>query len=247
MNEDPAHWARPFFEGRQVLVTGGSSGIGLALAQGFAAAGAQVLATAATDAEARAAPDADRVSYAALEVRDEAAIEALVDGLDRLDILVNCAGVNLQLAEFEIETFRSVVDVNLTGVMRMCLACRELLAEGGGAILNIASMFAYHGAGHAPAYASSKGGVAQLTKSLAIAWVEAGIRVNALAPGWIETAMTEPARADRARNEAILARTPLRRWGQPTDLVGPALFVCSPLAEFVTGAILPVDGGYLAL
>lgn len=247
MSEPLTDWSRGFFKGRQVLVTGGSSGIGLALAQGFAAAGASVVATAATEPELRAAPEGERIAYAELDVRDEAAIAALAGRLERLDVLVNCAGVNLQRAEFEIETFESVVDVNLTGVMRMCVACRELLADGGGAILNIASMFAFHGAGHAPAYASSKGGVAQLTKSLAIAWVDAGIRVNALAPGWIETAMTEPARADKARNEAILARTPLRRWGKPTDLVGPALFLTSPLAEFVTGAILPVDGGYLAL
>jgi len=247
VSESLTEWSRAFFEGRQVLVTGGSSGIGLALAEGFAAAGANVIATAATDAEVAAAPARAGIAYAELDVRDEAAIEALAGRLVRLDVLVNCAGVNLQREEFEIEAFETVVGVNLTGVMRMCVACRDRLADGGGAILNIASMFAFHGAGHAPAYASSKGGVAQLTKSLAIAWVDAGIRVNALAPGWIETAMTEPARADKARNEAILARTPLRRWGQPTDLVGPALFLTSPLAEFVTGAILPVDGGYLAL
>jgi NAD(P)-dependent dehydrogenase (short-subunit alcohol dehydrogenase family) len=127
--------------------------------------------------------------------------------------------------------------------MRAATAFRAKLR--GGAILNIASMFAFFGAPHAPAYAASKGGVAQLTKSLAIAYAAENIRVNALAPGWIETPMTAVPRGNAARSAELVGRTPMGRWGTPADLAGPALFLCSPLAGFITGVILPVDGGYL--
>jgi len=128
--------------------------------------------------------------------------------------------------------------------MRMAVACRPALAKARGSIVNIASMHAIFGAPLSPAYAASKAGVVQLTKSLAVAWAEDGIRVNAIAPGWIETPMTIPARSDAGRNRAILERTPLGRWGTPADLVGPALFLASDAARFITGALLPVDGGY---
>jgi NAD(P)-dependent dehydrogenase (short-subunit alcohol dehydrogenase family) len=139
-----------------------------------------------------------------------------------------------------------VVDVNLTGSMRVSTACRPLLAKARGSILNIASMLSFFGGGHAPAYSASKGGIVQLTKSLAIAWAAEGIRVNAIAPGWIETGMTKPVREDAARSKAIVDRTPLRRWGTPDDVAGAAVFLCSPAAAFITGAVLPVDGGYSA-
>jgi NAD(P)-dependent dehydrogenase (short-subunit alcohol dehydrogenase family) len=136
-----------------------------------------------------------------------------------------------------------VLDINLAGSMRTAMAFRPKLP--GGAILNVASMFAFFGAPHAPAYAASKGGVAQLTKSLAVAFAGESIRVNALAPGWIETPMTAVPRANAARNAELVARTPMGRWGTPADVAGPALFLCSPAAGFVTGVVLPVDGGYL--
>jgi NAD(P)-dependent dehydrogenase (short-subunit alcohol dehydrogenase family) len=237
-------WAREFYDRKTVLVSGGTSGIGFGLATAFAAAGADVHATGATEAEvvaARAAsPD---IGFSVLDVRDNAAVEALARQFDGLAVLANCAGVNLRAAEFTPEGFETVVDINLSGSMRMATACRSRLA--GGAILNIASMFAFFGAGHAPAYAASKGGVAQLTKSLAVGYARDGIRVNALAPGWIETAMTAVPRADPARNAELMARTPLGRWGTPADLAPAALFLCSPLASYITGAVLPVDGGYL--
>ena len=140
--------------------------------------------------------------------------------------------------EYDPSEFARVVDVNLTGTMRMSVACRPALANAKGAIVNIASMHAIFGAPLSPAYAASKAGVVQLTKSLAVAWAEDGIRVNAIAPGWIETPMTEPARSDDARNRAILERTPLGRWGTPDDIVGPALFLASDAARFITGAVL---------
>ena len=235
------------YSGRSVLVTGGTGGIGLGLATAFAEAGAKVLATGAMEAEVAAAGQVAGVRFTVLDVRSDEAVAALAGGLDTLDVLVNCAGVNLRATEFTPEGFSTVLDINLTGSMRAAVACREKLAAGdGGAILNIASVYASFGAPHAPAYSASKGGVVQLTKSLAIAWAPEGIRVNALAPGWIETSMTATPRANPTRNAELMGRTPMGRWGTPGDLVGPALFLCSPLAGFVTGAILPVDGGYLA-
>ena len=148
-------------------------------------------------------------------------------------------------AEFELEQFQAVIDVNLIGSMRMCTACKPLLLKRGGAIVNVASMYSFFGAGLAPGYSASKGGVAQLTKSLAVAWAPHNIRVNAVAPGWIATPLTQALRDDQARYTAVIDRTPLKRWGQPDDIAGAVVFLCSPAAAFITGVILPVDGGYL--
>ncbi|HEV7719542.1 MAG TPA: SDR family oxidoreductase [Arsenicitalea sp.] len=240
------HWAAPFFTGKSVLISGGSSGIGLGIAHGFAAAGANVLATGATDAEVdTAAAQNPAIAFAKLDVRDNAAVKALVADLPSLDVLVNCAGIIRRNDELDPETFDTVVDINLNGSMRLCAACRPLLAQSHGAILNTASMLSFFGGGLVPGYSASKGGIAQLTKSLAIAYAAQDIRVNALAPGWIETPLTAGLREDPARSAAILSRTPMARWGRPDDLVGAALFLTSPLAGFITGAVLPVDGGYL--
>lgn len=235
------------FTGKTVVVAGGTGGIGLALAQGFAAAGAAVIATGATEAEIAAAGQVPGVDFAVLDVRSDAAVDGFAAGVAALDALVNCAGVNLRAAEFTPQGFGTTLDINLTGSMRTATAFRDKLAASRGAILNIASVYAVFGAPHAPAYSASKGGVVQLTKALAVAWAPQGIRVNALAPGWIETAMTAGPRADAARNAELMGRTPMGRWGKPEDLVGPALFLCSPLAGFVTGTILPVDGGYMVM
>lgn len=149
-------------------------------------------------------------------------------------------------AEHEIDTFVQVVDINLNGTMCLSTAARTALQRSSGSIINIASMLSFLGGGLVPAYASSKGGVAQLTKSLAIAYAADNIRVNAIAPGYIATRLTGALQGDEARNAAIVARTPMGRWGQPSDIAGTALFLASPAASFVTGVVLPVDGGYLA-
>jgi NAD(P)-dependent dehydrogenase (short-subunit alcohol dehydrogenase family) len=245
-------FAPGLYEGASVLVTGGTSGIGAAIARAFVRAGATVAATGAFDPEleaARADPVLARADLRRLDVADGPAVASLLGGLDRLDILVNCAGVIRRGEEHDPETFARVLDVNLTGSMRACAATRPLLAASGrgGSIVNTASMLSFHGGGHAPAYSASKGGVAQLTKSLAIAYAPDGVRVNAIAPGWIATPLTKAAREDEARHRAVAERTAMKRWGEPEELVGAVFFLCSPAAAFVTGAILPVDGGYLAM
>jgi NAD(P)-dependent dehydrogenase (short-subunit alcohol dehydrogenase family) len=167
-----------------------------------------------------------------------------VSRFSRLDALVNCAGIILRDGkEFTIEGFQQVLDVNLTGTMRLCMAARPLLEKQGGAIVNTASIWSFFGGGLVPAYTASKGGVAQLTKALAVAWAPT-IRVNAIAPGWVETELTKAAQADAARSDAIVARTPFARWGKPDDIGGAVVFLCSENAGFITGTVLPVDGGY---
>jgi NAD(P)-dependent dehydrogenase (short-subunit alcohol dehydrogenase family) len=231
---------------RTILVTGGVSGIGRAIAEAFAADGCSVTVTAKTREEVEQAMlFRQNVQAYSLDVANPAEVAAGIATLDRLDVLVNAAGAILRDGqEFEPENFAHIVDVNLNGTMRMCIAARELLFTSRGCIINIASMLAFFGSGYAPAYSASKGGIAQLTKSLAIAWAPDGVRVNAIAPGWIETALTAPLVADAERKAAITARTPLGRWGHPADIAGAALFLASPAAAFITGTVLPVDGGY---
>ena len=226
-----------------VLVTGATSGIGQAIARGFAAEGQRVLAVGVgTIPEAE-----ENLSYAALDVQDGDAVKTLIAPLSGLRVVVNAAGIIRREAEHDPDVFQQVIDINLNGTMRVCAAAREALGKNKGSIINIASMLSYFGGGLVPGYAASKGGVSQLTKSLAIAYAPDGIRVNALAPGWIATPLTDGLRNDPARSNAILGRTPMARWGTPEDLIGPARFLASPEAGFVTGTILNVDGGYAVM
>lgn len=226
-----------------VLISGGTSGIGLALAEGFATANYQVMAIGLGELPA----DNKCISFKQVDVRDMQQIKEIISQLPTIDLLINAAGILKRGAELEPDIFAQVIDVNLNGTMRCCNAAREKLALARGSIINIASMLSYFGGGLVPAYSASKGGVVQLTKSLAIAYAAEHIRVNAIAPGWIETPLTSGLRADPERNTEILKRTPMQRWGKTNELVGPALFLASDAASFITGSTLNVDGGYSAV
>jgi NAD(P)-dependent dehydrogenase (short-subunit alcohol dehydrogenase family) len=230
------------FEGKSVLVTGGTSGIGRAVAEMFAHSGARVIAAGLPGNK----QDTEGIRTELLDVADLDAIQGLVSIIPELHVLVNAAGIIRRDSEFDLEIFEQVLDTNLTGTMRTCMAARGHLAKTRGCIVNIASLLSFFGGPRVPAYSASKGGVAQLTKSLALAWAADGIRVNAVAPGWVTTPLTKALQDDATRAAPVLARTPLARWGRPEEIAGPVLFLCSDAASFMTGSIVSVDGGYSA-
>lgn len=230
------------FAGKTALVTGATQGIGAAIANRLASLGARTIGT-GLKSEGKELRSDIEIRHGDVSQADD--VHAMLHGLDELDIVVNCAGVIRRGAEHDPVVFEQVLAVNLTGTMRVCTAARERLARRGGCIVNTASMLSFFGGSLVPAYAASKGGVAQLTKSLALAYAADGIRVNAIAPGWIATPLTKALQDDPARSAPILARTPLGRWGTPEDVAEGAVFLCTDAAAFMTGVILPVDGGYL--
>ncbi|MFT4066574.1 SDR family NAD(P)-dependent oxidoreductase [Paraburkholderia sp.] len=231
--------------GKTAFVTGGLSGIGAAIANALAQLGAHTVAAGLPVPEGTPDPLNRDIQRLTLDVRSGDDVSAAVSAFERLDIVVNCAGVISRVEEHRLEVFERVMDINLNGTMRVCAAARELLKASGGCIVNTASMLSFFGGGLVPAYSASKGAVAQLTKSLALAYAADGIRVNAIAPGWIATPLTQALQDDDGRSQAILERTPLRRWGTPDEVAQVAVFLCTPAASFMTGAIVPVDGGYL--
>jgi NAD(P)-dependent dehydrogenase (short-subunit alcohol dehydrogenase family) len=230
------------FSGKSVLVTGGTSGIGRAIAEAFHRSGAAVVAAGLLSDE----PIADGIQVEQLDVTDNPAVDDLVASFDELHVLVNAAGIIRRDLEFDLDVFSHVLDVNLTGAMRVCMAAHPKLVRSRGCIVNVASMLSFFGGARVPAYSASKGGISQLTRSLAIAWASDGIRVNAVAPGWIATRLTEALQSDPARSAQLVSRTPIGRWGRPEEVAGPVLFLSSEAASFMTGAIVPVDGGYSA-
>jgi 2-dehydro-3-deoxy-D-gluconate 5-dehydrogenase len=239
-------------KGKAALVTGGNGGIGLGMARGLAAAGATV-AIAGRDARKNAAA-ARALGGIAFEcdLKDEKATRALVDRaaqqLGRLDILVNNAGINIrkQPQEYALEEWREVLDTNLTSAFVAAQAAYpHMKRAGGGKVVNIGSMMSIFGAAFVAPYAASKGGIVQLTRALACAWARDRIQVNAVLPGWIDTALTQNARKEvQGLHERVLSRTPAGRWGEPEDLAGIAVFLSSKASDFVTGTAIPVDGGY---
>jgi len=188
----------------------------------------------------------DGLTLATLDVTDDVAVASFARQHTRVDALINCAGILARDKEFEIETFMKVLDVNLTGTFRTCMAFRPLLAQIKGSIVNIASMNATLALPRIPAYCASKGGVVMLTKSLALAWAAEGIRVNAVAPGYIETAINAAGRSDRTHYQRIADRTAFKRWGKPEDIAGAVAFLCMPASQYATGTVVAVDGGFLA-
>jgi 2-deoxy-D-gluconate 3-dehydrogenase len=240
--------------GRIALVTGGNGGIGLGMAQGLARAGATVAITGRDAAKnAAAVKQLDGTAFALrCDLTDEKACRAMVDDVaqrfGRLDILVNNAGTNIRKApqDYSLEEWRRVLDTNLTSAFVAAQAAYpHMKRAGGGKIVNIGSMMSLFGASFAAPYGASKGGIVQLTRSLAAAWAKDNVQVNAVLPGWIDTDLTRRARKEvEGLHERVLARTPAGRWGVPEDLAGIAVFLCSRASDFITGTAIPVDGGY---
>lgn len=242
-----SNFSADLYAGKRVLVSGGSSGIGLDIARGFAGLGADVIATGSSQAKLDALRQReDGIRYERLDVCDEQAIRAFAEQLEGLDVLVNAAGISRPGEEYLDEVFLHVLDVNLVSAMRLSMATLPLLQRSGGNIINIASMLSYLADAEVPSYCASKSGILGLTRALAHRYGEQGVRVNAIAPGYHRTAMTEALWADPAPAQKIAQRTALKRWGDATDLVGASLFLASAAAGYITGATLPVDGGYVS-
>ncbi len=249
-------------DGKVALVTGAASGLGAAIAIALAQAGAQVAVhgnrrpadeTAATIGTSAVAFQSDLSTTTGAETLFNAAKQHF----GHIDILINNAGTisRAPAEDTTLEDWQTVLQVNLTSVFQLSqLVARDIfrrkaafcLSSSTGKIVNIASLLSFQGGIRVPAYASSKGGIAQLTKALANEWAPRGIQVNAIAPGYFATTNTEALQADETRNRQILERIPAARWGQPQDLAGSALFLCSPASDYVTGTVLTVDGGWMA-
>jgi 2-deoxy-D-gluconate 3-dehydrogenase len=238
--------------GRTALVTGGNGGIGLGMAKGLAEAGAQLAIAGRDPAKNRAAAKALDAIAIEVDVTDEGSCRAMVEQaakhLGRLDILVNNAGINIRKApqDYTLEEWHKVMDTNLTSAFVASQAAYPHLKKSGhGKVVNIGSMMSIFGGGYLAPYGASKGAIVQLTRALASAWAKDNIQVNAVLPGWIDTDLTRRAREQlQGLNDRVLSRTPAGRWGEPADMAGIGVFLCSSASDFVTGTAIPVDGGY---
>ena len=240
--------------GQVALVTGGNGGIGLGMAKGMAAAGAAVAIAGrdARKAEAALAELGPKAAFVPVEIAKPESCQAMVREtvarFGRLDVLVNNAGVNERKRPelYAPDEWHRIIETNLSGAFFAAQAAfPEMKKGGGGKIINIGSMMSIFGASFAPVYSSSKGGIVQLTKSTAVAWAKDSIQVNAILPGWIDTALTQRARQDvPALHDSVLKRTPAGRWGTPGDFAGIAVFLAAAASDYVTGAAITVDGGY---
>lgn len=243
---NPVSTFRPdLFSGRSVVVTGGTSGIGLEIAVRFATLGADVLALGSRP-EPPAKPH-PRLAFATADVRSRSDLEAALAAQARIDVLVTAAGTSRMSQEWEEENFVDILDINLVGTLRTVEVALERLLRARGAIITLGSMLSYSGSAELPAYTTSKTGLLGLTRALADRLGPDGVRVNCVAPGYVRTAMTRRLQGDAQRAEAMTAQTALRRWGLPTDVADAVVFLASPAAAYVTGATLPVDGGFLAV
>jgi NAD(P)-dependent dehydrogenase (short-subunit alcohol dehydrogenase family) len=226
---------------RNAVVTGGGTGIGRAVAELLDASGMNVTCL-GMEADGNLSP---QLHFKRVDVTDEEAVGAALSELERIDVVVNGAGIILHEGkEFTGDGFRKVLDVNLSGTHIVSMAARERLAASRGSIVNIASMWSYFGSPRNPSYSASKAGIAGLTRSHAAAFAAEGIRVNAVAPGWVATRLSAGALNDPERSAAIMARLPLKRWGMPEDIARAVRFLCSEDASYITGVVLPVDGGF---
>jgi 3-oxoacyl-[acyl-carrier protein] reductase len=237
------------FHDARVLVTGGSNGIGLGIARAFADAGADVTITGTRASAGDYDHDLSAFTYRQCVMGDEQAVADLPRGFDRLDVLVNNAGFTEPegRSEYEPGVFEEVLAVNLVAPFRLALGCKEMLGasviEGGGSVVNLGSIASFFGLERNPGYGAAKAGVVQMTKTLAVAWARDHVRVNAVAPGIVESNMTIGMMGNDEVTEPILRRTPMRRFGTPEDVAPVALFLASPAARYVTGQTIMVDGG----
>ncbi|MGB7299084.1 MAG: SDR family oxidoreductase [Burkholderiaceae bacterium] len=238
------------FSDRVAFITGGVSGIGLATSIAFLKSGAKVVACGITDKELDAAaanPELSGAQIERLDVTDRIAVEKLIGSLSRLDFVVNCAGIIRRNEEHIPDKFDEVLDVHVSGSMRVSTAARPLLKKQGGAIVNLGSVMSFFGGPAQPAYSSAKGAIRNLTMSLACAYASDGIRVNAVAPGWVITELSRGARENPERNAHIMGRIPMDRWADPAEIAQPILFLCSDAASYMNGTVMPVDGGYISM